>query len=760
MTRNHSICLILLGLINSTIGYWGYNKAQPHSHYHKPPAVAMDCPNQDLPVCSTEGKSYQNRCWLEKAGASYAYEGWCKTTPATIPPHPAPPSNGVCLPPVFNQCPDNGYPDNYYGRECPCNNVLNPVCGENGITYANACRAAAVNVKPVSYGECRCFENKGQIRGTCSCSQSSQTACGEDDTTYESQCVATCMGVTTKHIGACASPCGCVFYFKPVCGTDGRNYANQCEMDCVGACKYADGLCCESQKCNECFGEIKRVCGKDGETYDNACYARCNGTEVDYEGKCVDPDDCVCPSYYLPVCGMDGKTYENECQALCAGCRNFTKGKCKKEEIDPDMCRSKCYKMPYKPVCGTNRITYYNESMIECDSGITVLYEGECKPIYVGSCECPNKVDPVCGADGRTYLNRCVLEYVGVDMYCVGTCELDGNGWEMTVSPNYNHYDYAADNTWEEEEISWKSENPYYEEESHEGCYGNKCEKKRNRCCDVRHTHCCMNDDGTCCDGPYKPPVTYEFAWDCNYNDCNCKPKQKVYYKKVSRKCNKPWCKKPVRKGYSCTLPYVPACDYFDFKNFGSNYNFMGDFFPEPRLVKETLVTGYNNFNKHHHNHEDKVDLTALLKNMFGKKKQYKENKKGVELFITLDKDEGDDYNDNIDVDVFRKKIVDNNICRIPEDHQKIIRAHAVSYYVYFYVLLEKNLCTEDTEVIVGYTVKDVLIFIIEDCWGLELGQAKGINIEHNIDFDSVSLDELRGSFSGKRGFSVGSNGD
>lgn len=55
----------------------------------------------------------------------------------------------------------------------------------------------------------------------------------------------------------------------------------------------------------------------------------------------------------------------------------------------------------YTPVCGANGKTYFNKCFMKCDE-IKERYRGVC----VG-CGCPDVVQPVCGDDGFSYINSC-----------------------------------------------------------------------------------------------------------------------------------------------------------------------------------------------------------------------------------------------------------------------------------------------------------------------------------------------------------------
>jgi len=87
-------------------------------------------------------------------------------------------------------------------------------------------------------------------------------------------------------------------------------------------------------------------------------------------------------------------SYKNLCHANCAEIKIISNGSC----IAPCLCPDK-----YQPVCGENNKTYMNGKCARC-ARIKVASAGKCG----NTCECEGtELTPVCGVDGMTYDNAC-----------------------------------------------------------------------------------------------------------------------------------------------------------------------------------------------------------------------------------------------------------------------------------------------------------------------------------------------------------------
>lgn len=434
------------------------------------------CPRQDEEICGINNTTYQNECFMQKAGSQKAYDGWCingqnlnmpisAAAPVLQSPGMVTNSQNATTIPVASggsqliitkwwRNPDNGYlspNDSYTG--CPCNDSLLPVCGSNGLTYANMCRAECANIKAVKYGECGDYNYNWPGPKSCLCPfeiHTGNAVCGVNGRTYESKCVSDCVSTPQAGGGFCKNDCGCAHYFKPVCGRDGATYDNECKLDCKGIAKLHEGICAKSSvdTCFFCEGNVKRVCGSDNVTYENECYMKCRGADKMGDGSCKRNSDepCVCPDVELPVCGLDNVTYKNACEMECKGMTKKANKACYLYERDINNCKNKCRDQDNNPVCGSNGRTFSSKCNADC-GGANVIANGPCGAAKNNThCVCSDEPLPVCGVDGRDYLNKCAIQCAGVAMAWEGPCTMNADQSGALyktgqVSPGGNYVD-------------------------------------------------------------------------------------------------------------------------------------------------------------------------------------------------------------------------------------------------------------------------------------------------------------------------------
>uniref|UniRef100_A0A0P4VTC7 Kazal-like domain-containing protein n=1 Tax=Scylla olivacea TaxID=85551 RepID=A0A0P4VTC7_SCYOL len=81
------------------------------------------------------------------------------------------------------------------------------------------------------------------------------------------------------------------------------------------------------------------------------------------------------------------------------------------------LCNAACPRI-YIPVCGTDGITYPNSCVLDyyaCRfNNVSYAYPGNCVAITHEQKPCPDTCpfdySPVCGSDGNTYANKCTFE--------------------------------------------------------------------------------------------------------------------------------------------------------------------------------------------------------------------------------------------------------------------------------------------------------------------------------------------------------------
>jgi Kazal-type serine protease inhibitor domain len=169
------------------------------------------CSDVLKPVCGCDGETYKNACDATRQGTPIASEGMCGASCGG-------PSDAKCAAGEFcdltvGTCGQTGATGTCRTLPKKCADFSSPVCGCDGHTYDNACKAEQAQVSIGSNGECTCG---GSTNIKCLDGRICLLPTGA------------CLGVNPT--GTCKTPPNddCPKVASPVCGCDGVTYTNAC----------------------------------------------------------------------------------------------------------------------------------------------------------------------------------------------------------------------------------------------------------------------------------------------------------------------------------------------------------------------------------------------------------------------------------------------------------------------------------------------------------------------------------------------------
>ncbi|XP_011248478.1 agrin isoform X2 [Mus musculus] len=173
----------------------------------------------------------------------------------------------------------------------------------------------------------------------------------------------------------------CPAMVAPVCGSDASTYSNECELQRAQCNQQRrirllrQGPCGSRDPCANVTCSFGSTCvpSADGQTASCLCPTTCFGA----------PDGTVC--------GSDGVDYPSECQLLRHACAN-QEHIFKKFDGPCDPCQGSMSDLNH--ICRVNPRTRHPEMLLRPEN-------------------CPAQHTPICGDDGVTYENDCVMSRIG-----------------------------------------------------------------------------------------------------------------------------------------------------------------------------------------------------------------------------------------------------------------------------------------------------------------------------------------------------------
>uniref|UniRef100_A0A8D1FNV5 Serine peptidase inhibitor Kazal type 5 n=1 Tax=Sus scrofa TaxID=9823 RepID=A0A8D1FNV5_PIG len=333
----------------------------------------LSCTRERDPVRDADGKLFNNKCIMCKEKLQKEAEGKNK--------HSTYRSNGTESASRKDVCDE--FRSQMKNGQLICTRESDPVRGPDGKTHGNKCAMCKEKLEREAAEK---KKEEGDRRNTNKNNDAKQDQCHEFRN----------MVKDGKLI--------CTRENNPVRGPDGKMHINKCAMcQSIFEREASERKKNEEEKsgtklpkdakdqCSEVRGEAE-----DGKVRQSGCSlastARIRADECSNFREYVRNKELMCTQENDPVRGADGKLYLNKCSM----CRTVFQ----KEALE----RTKMQKQPHS-ISSSEEEEGPDSSISSLDSEMCKHYRVLPKMGYL----CPKNLQPVCGDDGRTYNNPCML---------------------------------------------------------------------------------------------------------------------------------------------------------------------------------------------------------------------------------------------------------------------------------------------------------------------------------------------------------------